>query len=480
MEPSIESRKDKKLNISQKKFYSEIAAIIIGVIIAFIPPPAGLTTLAMWTLGLLMWAIINWIFNPMPNFVVMLLMCCAWFLLGIVPFETAFGAFAGKTIWLLIGVFGIGAAVTKSGLLGRIALLAMRVFPPNFKGQVMALMASGTLIAPLIPSTMAKVTIAGPMAAGIGQKLGFKPGSKGMGGLFSAMYSGFSLTGPIFISASFFGYMIHALLPTDVQAQFTWTYWFMVMIPWAIVFLIGCFFSIIKLYKPDEETPLPKDSVKKQLEELGPMSRDEKVTLTILALCVIFWVLESITKIPAAIPAIVGCALLIAFKVISPQDYNTKINWGLITFAGGVMGLATVLSTVGIPAWIGETFGPYMERVTGNPYLFVFTAAIAMFVIRLIIVDHMTAFTLFIVILTPFCLNAGISPWIAGITAYVSVMPWVVYYQNIQFIAAFESAGGEELIGYKQTIKYCFAYTVVTIIGLLVSVPYWQLLGLIN
>ncbi len=144
-------------------------------------------------MGLLIWAIINWVTNVIPDFVCVFIMCCAWVLLGIVPFSTAFGSFSGTTVWLLIAAMGIGAAVTKSGLLARVALCIMRICPPTFKGQVLALLGSGVVIGPFIPSTIAKVSIVGAMATDIGSKLGFENRSKGMSGLWSAMYAGYTL-----------------------------------------------------------------------------------------------------------------------------------------------------------------------------------------------------------------------------------------------------------------------------------------------
>ena len=123
---------------TKKKLISEAVAIAVGLGIALIPAPGGLEQKAMWTMGLLIWAIINWMTNAIPDFVCIFIMCCTWVLLGIVPFTTAFGSFSGTTVWLLIAAMGIGAAVTKSGLLARVALWIMRVCPPTFNGGISA------------------------------------------------------------------------------------------------------------------------------------------------------------------------------------------------------------------------------------------------------------------------------------------------------------------------------------------------------
>lgn len=102
---------------------------------ALIPAPDGLNQNAMFVIATLVWAIINWIAKPIPDFAAVLVMGCAWVILGVVPFAKAFGSFAGTTVWLLIAALGIGMAVTKSGLLARLALLIMKLFPSTFEGR---------------------------------------------------------------------------------------------------------------------------------------------------------------------------------------------------------------------------------------------------------------------------------------------------------------------------------------------------------
>jgi DASS family divalent anion:Na+ symporter len=59
-------------------------------------------------------------------------------------------------------------------------------------------------------------------------------------------------------------------------------------------------------------------------------------------------------------------------------------------------------------------------------------------------------------------------------------MIWVVQFQNPHYVLAMTAAGGEENINYRETITFCFAYLVISIIGLLICVPYWKMIGLIQ
>lgn len=120
-----------------------------------------------------------------------------------------------------------------------------------------------------------------------------------------------------------------------------------------------------------------------------------------------------------------------------------------------------------------------MASLISNPFLFVFVIATVALLARFIIVDMTTCYTLFIVILTPFCVQAGMSPWIAAMASYCVVYPYFTKYQNINFLAAFNSAGGDEKLSHTMLVPFCLVFHIVSILALTASVPYWKILGLI-
>jgi DASS family divalent anion:Na+ symporter len=294
------------------------------------------------------------------------------------------------------------------------------------------------------------------------------------------MYTGFCLSAPVFLNASFFAYIVLSALPADIQAHFTWTNWFLAALPWSIVMLVGSYFTIVLLFSPKDAKSIPKELIQEQIKALGPMSKNEKISMVVLAGCIILWILEARMGIPAVIPAVVGLCLLTAFGVLSVADFNTKMPWNIIAFFAGIMGLARALAVVGVNDWIAVTCGPFMSNLSANPYLFVAVTAVAVFIGRFIVVDTITPLTVFTVTLAPFCLMGGMNPWIGGFIVYIMNMIWVVQFQNPHYVLAMTAAGGEENINYRETIKFCFAYLVICVIGLLVCVPYWKMIGLIQ
>ena len=87
---------------------------------------------------------------------VMLAAMCLLPILKITTFAGAFSAWSGSTLWLVIMVFALSVGIANSGLLTRIALKMLSLFPATYKGAVTALMATSVVLGPLVPSLSAK------------------------------------------------------------------------------------------------------------------------------------------------------------------------------------------------------------------------------------------------------------------------------------------------------------------------------------
>ena len=463
-----------------KKFLLEALSIAVSAGVALSPPPAGLETDAMWVAGLLVWTLLNLILRFIPDFVVLMMMSCMWVVLHIMPFQQAFESFTGTTVWLLVGALGIGTAVTKSGLLTRVALCTMKLCSPTFSGQVFAMLASGVVLSPFIPSTTAKVAVAGALATDVGERLGLEDRSWGMSGIWCAMYTSYSLMSPILMSASYFSYVILNLMPEHIRGDLTLVRWSVAMLPWGVVTFLGAFAAISILYKPKHKIEISREDINEMLHDLGPVTRDEKITIAVVGVCMVCWVFERQLDIPSVVPALMGMGLLMSFGVINKVDYNTHISWSLIAFVGCAINMTHAISVVGIDKWIGDNFASSLAGVISNPYLFLTAVAGAMVATRFIIIDPLTCFTLYIVVLSPFCEAGGISPWILAMCTYIFCQPWFARYQNVNYLAGFASAGGDDKLDFTKSVRYCFAYNLVALTGVLISVPYWKLLGFIK
>jgi len=255
--------------VSYAKYAVAILSIIAGYSISQITPPEGLTPQAMTAIGVLVFAVGWWICQIVPEYVTGILMCTFWAATKSVKFNVAFSTFAGTGWWMMVGAFALGAVAGRTGLLRRISLYVLTLFPATFKGQVLGLMGAGTVISPLVPSMNAKSALSAPLALAISDSLGAERKSPAASGLMAACYTGFVLMGHIFLSGSFSHYMLISILPEQYK-NVSWFDWLLWSLPWGVVAFAGLALYIFWAYAPKEKLALPKGYGRKELDKIGP------------------------------------------------------------------------------------------------------------------------------------------------------------------------------------------------------------------
>lgn len=451
----------------------------LGLAVAVQAPPDGLSVEAMRALGIIVWAVVCWILNILPEYVVGLLMCVLWVAVRAVSFTQAFATFSMDMFWILVGAFGMGVAAAKCGLLKRLALQVINLFPASFLGQAMGLLGAGALIAPLIPSATAKSAMAAPIALNISDALGYPRRSRGAAGIFGAMFIGFGTTGPLFLSATFVNFILYGMLPPEVQSQFTWWYWLVAALPWGVFMLAGSALAINRLYRPAEAARVSRKFIADQLSALGPMTREEKITLAVLLLTIALWITERVHGVSAGVVAVSSMCALLGLDIFGREDFRSGIDWPAVIFIGSVNNMGVVIQTLQIDRWIGLTLEPYITAYMSNIYLFIVLLVIAVVVTRFFIVSITAAAVVFTLVLTPLAAGHGINPWIVALVVFASTNVWFAFYENSTYLCAFYATGGE-MVEHGQMIKLTGAYIVISTLGFLLSVPYWRWLGLIH
>ncbi|MFA9414013.1 SLC13 family permease [Streptococcus sp. E29BA] len=461
-----------------KKLITGILGILAGILVVFLPAPEGLSREAMLVLGTVVTANVFWIADLIPNFATGLIMISLWAGLGIVQFNEAFGVFSSSAWWIVIGGLGIGSVATKTGLVKRVALNIMRFFPLNYGGQSLALFVAGTAVAPAIPSTNAKGAIAAPISRSISESLGYEEGSDQSAGIFMSMVWGFLVSGAVFLSATSINYAIKGLLPENVQAQLAWADWFKVAIPWALVSMVGGYFALQFLYKPKNEQTMSKETILKQIADLGPMSREEKITAIVLAITLIFWVLERQLGISASISAIISLSVLVGFGVMKPAEFKNSIGWDVAIFIGTAMSLGTVLGLVGVSEWLKVNLSGVITPLLDNPFLTVVVLALIIYAAKFILVSLITSSTIFLLILIPFFEGLSYNPVILVFIVATSINIWFLPYMNPPYLTTSAAVNNKMALN-KHAMVTSVVYMILNILGLLISLPYWQMIGLI-
>ena len=471
-------KEDKK---TRKKIFG-IAGTAFFVLFLFLPVPAGLAVAAsahgyggravMMVIGALVFAICWWVGEVVHDWCTALILQLMWVIAAGMDFRLVFAAFSNTTVWLMIGAFSLGAAITGTGLLTRVSLRLMRLFPANYRGQVLAMMTAGTICGPLMPSTTAKVVLGSKLACGSADLMGYGSGTKGRSGLFLAAWTGFDLTAPMFISASFMGYSMVASLPGEYR-DVSWIQWFIAMLPWGALIFVSMFFVITLCYRPERKVSFSKKEITAKAEALGPVSKNEKITGVIVIACLIFWILEKATGISAGTVALAGAVLCFAFKVLGSKDLKS-LPWGFIIFVGVVLNMGEMFVSTGISDWLTALVGPVMKQID-SPVLVIAMVFLITAAMRFAVASQTATITILTSLFAPIVLAAGISPFLAGLVVYTAVPVWIAYYQNPTYLAALEGMDGT--IRHGDTLKAACIYVGAALLVNIINIPYWMMLG---
>jgi DASS family divalent anion:Na+ symporter len=450
---------------------------LLSIAIAFLKPPEGLNEVAMRASAVLIWAVSFWILDVIPEYVTGILMCTFWSVLKIVPFEKAFANFANSNWWIMVGAFGLGAAATKSGLLRRIALRILRACPPTFLGQSLGLLGAGTVLSPLVPSASARAAIASPIASAISDSMGFQHKTRGASGLFGAMYLGFCVVGsPLFLTGTFINYAAMGQFPKAYQG-ISWLSWLAYGLPWGIFAFVGCAAALYFLYRP--ANPAPSAGVVASGESPGPLTRDEKVTSLVLVLTLALWMTEGLHKISAGEVAVVSLCVLLALGVLNRDDFRKRIDWSSIIYIGSLLNLGTVFQALKIDLWVGHALQSTISSFVSRPYLFVVAFATVVFLARFVIVSITSATVMFTIVFSPLVPLYGMHPWVIAFIALAATNIWFLPYMNAWYLLSYYGTGGE-MVEHRDLKKLSFAYAGIAVVGFLICVPYWRVIGLVR
>lgn len=474
-------------------------ALAAAVLIATCPIP-GLSYQATAVLGILIMAIVWWITGVLPEFVTAAVMAVLFVVVAGISVGATFSTFASSTWWLLLSAFTLGVGMKTSGLMKRIALAIVRKFPRTFRCQVIAQLVTGTVLGPLIPSLAVKGAMLAPLAMNIGDELGYERQGKRATGLFAAMLVGIRTVAPTIVSASITGYALMATLPADVQEQFNMASWFVAALPWLVVVLVLNYFLIMGIYGRGEKAASGSETVgapgnAQSLKQssrggtdlsdnqpipdgLGPLSAVEKRMLGIILVTVALWATEPFHHVSAMAVGLAALVAMFVLKVIDVPAFKSGVNWTSLLFIGIALGLGSVFAEAGLNDWVMQTCGPAFQALAGNPYLLVLGIGVITAVLRFLIVSEVAYLNLLMAFLVPMAASVGVNPWVLGFSAYALVIAWFAKYQSPIYLAAFYAVDGK-MAKHSELAKYCGVYLATCLVGLAVSVPYWQWMGLL-
>ena len=337
-----------------------------------------------------------WVTEALPLPATSLLPLALFPLLGVVSIEDAAAPYANDLIFLFMGGFMVALAMQRWGLHRRIALLTVRAVGTNPVQMIGGFMIATAFLSMWVSNTATTVAML-PIGLSIlvlvlGDQ-GAEPGGEveeeeieqeqitgqGASNFATCLMLAIAYAASIGSLATLIGtppnLFMASFLEEEYDINIGFGEWMLVGLPLAVVFLFITWVVLTRFVYPPEidEISGGREIIQEQLQEMGPVSRGEKVVLTVFVLTASAWILNSIlpsffsslegplSGVEDAGIAIAAAIVLFAIPIdwrngVFALDWKTaaQLPWGILLLFGGGLSLANAVSETGVDVWIGS------------------------------------------------------------------------------------------------------------------------------
>jgi DASS family divalent anion:Na+ symporter len=170
-------------------------------------------------------------------------------------------------------------------------------------------------------------------------------------------------------------------LAADQGAQISWTDWALAAAGPGLLCLALVPLALLWIAPPAvRSTPDAPLLAQRELDAMGPISRNEIVMTLIFAGLLVLWVFGEELRVGATLAAALGVSAMFVARVLTWQDaLEEKSAWDTMIWIGILILLAAKLNQYGMVSWFGKEFGAYLAGVPKYA-VFVLVAAIYFYV----------------------------------------------------------------------------------------------------
>ena len=339
----------------------------VGLLIAFLPRPEGVTREAWTLLAIFIATIVGSIVQPLTGSAMVLLGVVATTLFGALKIEKALSGYADKYVWLVLAAFFISRAMIKTGLGHRIALLFIRLIGRRSLGLGYSLVFTDFILASFVPSTGARSGgIILPIARSVSETYESRPddGTEAKLGTFlmTLLYQCEVILCATFLTGQASNLIIRNFAATHAGIDLNYSIWFVSAIVPSLVSLTVIPLFIYRFYPPEvKETPGAIEFARNELSEMGPLKRAEKILLGVFIIVVALWISTPYHGMDATVIALTGIAFLLIADVLTWRDVIDETHaWEVFIWYGGLVMMAAALGETNLTKLFAESIAGAM------------------------------------------------------------------------------------------------------------------------
>ena len=345
-----------------------------------LPSPEGLSPAAWHSLVLFVASIASIVANVLPIGAVGVIGITLYAVLNAGDAKTPAAAVAAalrdinnSTIWLIVVAFLIARGFIKTGLGRRIALTMIRLLGKRTLGLAYGLGVADLILAPAMPSNTARCGgVLYPIADSLSRSYESLPDNESRSKIGTFLVMCLSnlndVTSAMFITA-YTGNFIIVRLAGNAGVPLTWTSWLAAaVVPCLVSFVVIPLVIYFITARPEiRQTPHAPELAKKQLAEMGKMSRSEWLMAFDVVLLLVLWIFYDKLGIDPTAGAFIGLSFLLLTGVLTWDDVLAeKGAWDTLIWFASLLMMADQLSDLGFMTWFGNTVGNEITLLIGT------------------------------------------------------------------------------------------------------------------
>ncbi|WP_455650386.1 SLC13 family permease [Enterocloster citroniae] len=479
MEVSSGVKKEKRrLSFEEwMKIMGIAVALLVFALIYTMDTPIQMTLQGKASLSVFGMVFVLWVTQAVPTYAAALLAIVLLVFTGGWTQKDTLAVFGQDVIWLMLSAFIITSGMEKSGFAKRMALFIVSRFGTTAKKALISLGVVNLLLAFVVPSTTARAAMLLPICLMVLNVYQAVPGKSNFGKQLMIQeihFNNISTSGILTATAPQILAVGYILSMANVNV--TWGEWFIASMPIAILTLIASIIIGNILFKSEVKAPPSgagdsgAQSLKDQLKEMGPISRNEIKALCIFALTVFLWATDGHHiqlfgfQISLVMVALLASALFFLPYVGILNWKETKIPWDLMVFSAGAYAVGLSLDASGAASFLLNTVFDKFNLESANTFtLYMIVMFVASF-------SHLvfTSKNVRVVILLPAIIilagNLGVNPLLLALPACFTICDSITLPPHCKPNLIFYSTG-------YFSVKDQFIY------GMLVLLAKWLILG---
>ncbi len=418
-----------------------LAGIFSGPLIAaFVlccPAPETLGPQGLKGLALALWIIMWWLTNAFPLPLTAMLGIPLSIIMGVFPLPKAIGFLGSPIIMIMLGSMLLLGAMKESRLIERYTYCMVTSSWVNHSPARLLILygfSVGILSSfmPNIPVAILFTTI----AVALGKSMNATPGDKLPRALVACSAVGSNLGGGGTPVGGVPNLLVMGIVASAVHYDVQFWEWSAIGFPLALLWLAAmvgvCWFLYIRNCSQDNAC-ISLDVVSDRLKALGPMSRREKITLTVFVIALLCWSfgqplckalgmtgLEKLLTTPFIALAAGTSLFLIPVEarenITFALDWKSglrAINWDIILFIAGGQVLGQTIVDSHIDKWLGELLG---GMLVGMPSSLIWLALIITCALMAQIVNPVAIIFLLVPMSASFSAQNGLPPIPVSVT----------------------------------------------------------------